>query len=249
MNTKLAKKLKALRIDIEFTQKELGEALRLSELYKSPPERIISNYEIGRHIPTKAVLQRYSRYFMLHLKHLEALLPNRKQRGKWKTCKTELGQLLRNARLATGLSRRKMGLKLGIVDFYPSAEGNPKLLSTMIYFWELGQYRPKAEALQRYTERFDVSLPSVEKSNGTPKAPVLPISVPVPISVPESSESVPTLSPGGDTFRDVSEVIPHGESTYYRCTQRNRYGMPIEVERHVYGEHGELIGVEKRRVQ
>ena len=48
----------------------------------------------------------------------------------------------------------------------------------------------------------------------------------------------------------VKRWVPPGTSTYYRCT-RNRYGIPTEVERHIYthGERGELIGVEKGRVQ
>ena len=50
---------------------------------------------------------------------------------------------------------------------------------------------------------------------------------------------------------EMKRWIPPGTATYYHCTQRDRYGIATAVERHIYvhGQRGELIGVEKRRVQ
>ena len=44
---------------------------------------------------------------------------------------------------------------------------------------------------------------------------------------------------------------PQGEVTYYHCTQRDRYGIPTAVEKHIYryGQRGKRIGVEKRAVE
>ena len=49
---------------------------------------------------------------------------------------------------------------------------------------------------------------------------------------------------------EMKRWVPQGKVTYYHCTQRDRYGIPTVVERHIYihGERGELISVEKRRV-
>ena len=50
---------------------------------------------------------------------------------------------------------------------------------------------------------------------------------------------------------EMKRWVPQGKVAYYHCTQRDRYGIPTAVERHVYihGERGERISVEKRRVQ
>lgn len=77
MNTLLSKKLKALRTRVSMTPQQLGEALNLTELYKTPPADIICSYERGSRTPIKVVIQRYANYFMLHPKHLEALLPEK----------------------------------------------------------------------------------------------------------------------------------------------------------------------------
>ena len=49
---------------------------------------------------------------------------------------------------------------------------------------------------------------------------------------------------------EMKRWVPPGKVTYYHCTQRDRYGIPTVVERHVYihGERGERISVEKGRV-
>ena len=75
------------------------------------------------------------------------------------TDRTELGQVLKNARLDAGISRRGMALRLGIADFYPSS--SIQTLMATIYFWEKGQYSPRSEILLRYTERFGVKIPSL----------------------------------------------------------------------------------------
>ena len=49
---------------------------------------------------------------------------------------------------------------------------------------------------------------------------------------------------------EMKRWVPSGKVTYYHCTQRDRYGIPTAVERHVYihGQRGDLISVEKGRV-
>lgn len=75
-----------------------------------------------------------------------------------------LGHLLKKARLDAGLSRREMALRLQLTDFYSSS---PKTINAILYFWETGKCRPRAEILQRYTERFGVAIPNLN-SNGKP---------------------------------------------------------------------------------
>lgn len=74
-----------------------------------------------------------------------------------KAWRIELGHLLKKARLDAGLSRWQMALKLELADFY--AASLPKTLRDTIYFWEIGQYAPRTEILERYTERFGVRVP------------------------------------------------------------------------------------------
>lgn len=152
----LADTLKALRLKSGLNQREMGEALELSMLYKSPPGRVIYYYESGRRIPAEVVLQRYADYFMLDIKYLIALICDDKIEKQLDNCQTELGRFLRKLRLDAGLSMRKMVLKLSISDFYPSTD--LRTLTSMMYLWEVGKRHLKEEVLQRYCEVFDVSL-------------------------------------------------------------------------------------------
>ena len=279
MNTKLAKKLKALRIGIEFTQKQLGEALQLSELYKSPPNHIISNYETGKRSPTQAVLERYARYFMLHLKHLEALrfgTPPKPRPDAWTPAKDfELKRYFSLGCYSSAEIAEKLGRSKGAVDARKHALGltaikvsakNPADVVQILKFRLAGWTQKQIGKVFGVTH---AHISHVLRENGFrhfcktyPKQKRFKNSwTDLELSLLRKYLMC------GYTTAEIHRELPHRtlqaisqkrsiltrrmiaeESTYYRCTQRNRYGMPIEVERHVYGEHGELIGVEKRRV-
>lgn len=80
--TPLSKKLKEFRINANLTQKELGNELKLSDLYKSKPEGTIQQYESGIRIPKEEVIRRYAQYFMIHPKYIKELIPEKKPREK-----------------------------------------------------------------------------------------------------------------------------------------------------------------------
>ena len=167
MNTPLSKKLKKLRLGVGLTQKQLGEALHLSNLYKSPPGKIVADYESGLRIPTKEVISGYANYFMLHPNHLETLRRKsigQRQEKRLKGCKTALSRILKKARLDAGLTMKETALKLRLGDFYPPIARNPGAVKARMSFWEAGRRCPAEEVLRRYTDVFGISVPVDEKT-------------------------------------------------------------------------------------
>ena len=167
MNTPLSKRLKKLRLGVGLTQKQLGEALHLSNLYKSPPGKIVADYESGLRIPTKEVISGYANYFMLHPNHLETLRRKsieQRQEKRLKGCKTALSRILKKARLDAGLTMKETALKLRLGDLYPPIARNPGAVKARMSFWEAGRRCPAEEVLRRYTDVFGISVPVDEKT-------------------------------------------------------------------------------------
>ena len=215
MNTPLSKKLKKLRLGVRLTQKQLGEALHLSNLYKSPPGKIVADYESGLRIPTKEVISGYANYFMLHPKCLETLRRKsiaQRQEKRLKGCKTELSRILKKARLDAGLTMKETALKLRLGDFYPPIARNPGAVKARMSFWEAGRRCPAEGVLRRYTDVFGISVPA---------------------------QTLPAAS-----RHNGNRELQSSETIYYHCTRRSRCGMPTEIARHYYDADGELIRIE-----
>ena len=282
MNTPLSKKLKKLRLGVGLTQKQLGEALHLSNLYKSPPGKIVADYESGLRIPTEEVISGYANYFMLHPKHLETLRRKsieQRQEKRLKGCKTELSRILKKARLDAGLTMKETALKLRLGDFYPPIARNPAAVKARMSFWEAGRRCPAEEVLRRYTDVFGISVPVDVKTEVSVNGGGMPhlqdevseIALP-PQTLPAASRhngnrelqsssenraSAGFRSPAdGNGLAHKQRIVPQAhtrlannprfseETIYYHCTQRDRYGMPIEIARHHYDADGELIRIE-----
>ena len=274
MNTPLSKKLKKLRLGVGLTQKQLGEALHLSNLYKSPPGKIVADYESGLRIPTKEVISGYANYFMLHPKRLETLRRKsiaQRQEKRLKGCKTELSRILKKARLDAGLTMKETALKLRLGDFYPPIARNPGAVKARMSFWEAGRRCPAEEVLRRYTDVFGISVPVDVKTEVSVNGGGMPhlqdevseIALP-PQTLPAASRhngnqgtailaenraSAGFRSPAdgnGLAHRQRNEQDPRfsEETIYYHCTRRSRCGMPTEIARHHYDADGELIRIE-----
>lgn len=247
----LSAKLKELRLGAGLTQKSLGEALQLSNLYKSPPSKIVGDYESGLRTPKEEVISRYANYFMLHPRHLKALRQKsiaQQEEKKLKGCKTELSRILKKARLDAGLTMQETAVKLRLGDFYPPIAKNPGAVKARMSFWETGRKRPTAEVLQRYTDTFRVSIPAEISVNGAKASHEVTSSDDFLVtSHSEDETQVVPPQPSAISRRNGRE-LQSSKTIYYRCTQRDRYGLPTEIERSHYDENNELIRVEKQEV-
>ena len=278
MNTPLSKKLKKLRLGVGLTQKQLGEALHLSNLYKSPPGKIVADYESGLRIPTKEVISGYANYFMLHPKRLETLRRKsiaQRQEKRLKGCKTELSRILKKARLDAGLTMKETALKLRLGDFYPPIARNPGAVKARMSFWEAGRRCPAEEVLRRYTDVFGISVPVDVKTEVSVNGGGMPhlqdevseIALP-PQTLPAASRHTDRELQSAENRADENESLSSGngvegfrrlqasqhprfsdsETIYYHCTRRSRCGMPTEIARHYYDADGELIRIESVNV-